>query len=221
MRRPAPQYRGVVFDLDGTLLDTMPGVLEGLARAVTPYRPRPDRREVLASLGGPSDVCLFRLLGGRRQVAAALAAYQHFLEEHEERARLFPGARRLVGDLDRAGIPLGLWTGRERRLTLARLRGAGLDRHFDVLVCGDDLASHKPDPAGIRRIVRRWKLKPSQVLFVGDTQQDLDGGRAAGVAVVAIHPDPSLAPPLRGRPEMTTASPAEAYAWVRAAVLDR
>ena len=92
MNRSASPFGGVVFDLDGTLLDSMPLVLKGLARVVAPYRPRPDAREVMANLGGPSEACVRRLLGGETHVAEALAAYLKFLAEHEDTTRLLPGS---------------------------------------------------------------------------------------------------------------------------------
>jgi len=219
-RRPA-QYRGVVFDLDGTLLDSMPLVLEGLAMVVAPFRPRPNRTEVMSSLGGPSEVCLRRLLGGTVHLTAALAAYTRFLAEHESRTRLFRGARKLVRELHTAGIPLGIWTGRERSMTGARLRDLALQDCFDTLVCGDDLASHKPDPAGLLQIVRRWGMAPADVLFVGDSDQDFAGARAAGVPLVAIRHDRVIAPELLQHPVAVMATPAKAFAWLRAAVLDK
>jgi HAD superfamily hydrolase (TIGR01549 family) len=219
MSRRPPHYRGVVFDLDGTLLDSMPIVLEGMAMVVEPFRPRPDRTEVMGSLGGPSSACLLRLLGGRAHLAAALAAYTRFFAEHDESARLFRGARRLVRELHSAGIPLGIWTGRERSMAEVRLRALSLMDCFEPLICGDDLDSHKPDPEGLLRIVRRWGLLPAEVLFVGDSDQDFAGARAAGVPMVAIHHDRTIAPELLQHPVAVVATPPEAFAWIRTVVL--
>lgn len=215
----APRHRGVVFDFDGTLVDSMSFVLDGLATAVAAYRPRPSRQEVMAALGGPSEACVRRLLGSRKHQAAALAAYLGYLERHEAGIRPFRGARRLLADLAAAAIPLGIWTGRERAATLVRLRAVAWNGCFDVLICGDDLPSHKPDPAGLLRIIRRWRLKPAEVVFVGDSDQDLAGGVAAGAAMVAIQNGRSIAPALAGRATAVVATPAEAYRRVRELVL--
>jgi HAD superfamily hydrolase (TIGR01549 family) len=221
MSHRSHQYRGVVFDLDGTLLDSMPLVLEGLAMAVAPFRPRPNRTEVMSSLGGPSETCLRRLLGRPGHLTTALATYTRFLAEHEDSARLFRGARKLVRELHTAGIPLGIWTGRERSMTEARLRALALQDCFDALVCGDDLASHKPQPAGLLQIVRRWGLTPVDVLFAGDSDQDFAGACAAGVPLVAIRHDRAIAPELLQHPVAVVATPTEAFTWIRAAVLDQ
>jgi HAD superfamily hydrolase (TIGR01549 family) len=215
----APRFGGVVFDLDGTLIDTMPFVLEGLATAVAPYRPRPTPDEVMSSLGGPSDVCVRRLLGGTRHLAAALAAYLEFLRQNDHVALPFRGAGTLLKRLQAASVRVGLWTGRERNSTLARLRALSWEHGFDPVICGDDLPSHKPDPEGLLSIVRSWRLAPPQVVFVGDSDQDLAGGRAAGVPMVAIHPGRQIAAGLRWHPRAVAPDPPAAYAWVRKLVL--
>jgi phosphoglycolate phosphatase-like HAD superfamily hydrolase len=105
-------------------------------------------------------------------------------------------------------------------MTEARLRTLALIHRFDVLVCGDDLPSYKPDPEGLLWIVRRWGLTPGEVLFVGDSDQDFAGARAAGVPLVAIHHDRAIPPALLRHPVAVVATPAEAFAWLRSALLD-
>jgi HAD superfamily hydrolase (TIGR01549 family) len=214
------RFRGVVFDIDGTLLDSMPLVIQGLGLAVEPFRPRPDRREIMGSLGGPSEACLRRLLGGGEHVAEAMARYLEFLGAHRESARLFRGARQLVSDLHAAGLPLGIWTGRERIWAVAELKAHALEAFFSPLVCGDDLPSHKPDPAGLLQIAAGWGLAAAELLFLGDSDQDLAGARAAGVPMVAIRHGREIAPELLVHPLAVVDAPPEAYAWIRAATLE-
>jgi len=214
------RYRGVVFDIDGTLLDSMPLVMKGLALAVEAFRPRPDRREVMGSLGGPSEDCLRRLLGGDGHVAEAMGRYMEFLHAHRDSARLFRGARQLVADLHAAGLPLGIWTGRERTWAVAELQAHAFEAFFSPVICGDDLPSHKPDPAGLLQIAAGWRLAAAEVLFVGDSDQDLAGARAGGVPMVAIRHGREIAPELLAHPVAVFDTAPEAYAWVRAAILD-
>ena len=219
MNRGASSFRGVVFDLDGTLIDSMPFVIDGLATAVSPYRQRPSPEEVMRKLGGPSDACLRRLLGGRSHLAGALAMYLGFLRQNADRMRPFRGARSLVKHLQAAPVRLGIWTGRERDSTVARLRALSWERCFAPIVCGDDLPSHKPDPEGLLGILHSWRLEPGEVLFVGDSDQDLEGGRAAGVPMVAIEHGRRIPASLLRHPVTVAAHPAAAYALVRKLVL--
>jgi HAD superfamily hydrolase (TIGR01509 family) len=213
-RRPL-RFDGVVFDLDGTLLDTMPFVVEGLTKAVAPYRSRPTPEEVMGSLGGPSDACVRRLLGGTRHLRVALLAYLEFLRQHDHVVRPFRGARTLLKFLKSESVRIGLWTGRERKTTLERLRALSWERAFDPVVCGDDLSSHKPDPEGLLKIVRSWQLAPAQVIFVGDSDQDFAGGCAAGVPTVAIDHGRRIASGLLRHPLAVAPNPPSAYARVR------
>lgn len=215
MNRDITRLGGIVFDLDGTLVDTMPFVIQGLAAAVAPYRRRPTPDEVMGSLGGPSEACIRRLLGGTRHLAAALAFYLEFLRQNDHVAQPFPGAQMLLNQLQDESVPMGLWTGRERNSTMERLRALSWERCFNPVICGDDLPSHKPDPEGLLKIVRSWGLEPSQVVFVGDSDQDIAGGRAAGVHVVAIDHGRRIAPGLRRHSLAVVQDPSAAYERVR------
>jgi phosphoglycolate phosphatase/pyrophosphatase PpaX len=175
--------------------------------------------EVMSGLGGPSDACIRRLLGGPRHVAAALAAYLKYLRLNDHVVRPFRGARTLFKQLRAASIPVGLWTGRERGSALERLRALSWERCFDPVVCGDDLSSHKPHPEGLLNIVRSWRLAPSQVILVGDSDQDLEGGCAAGVPTVLIDHGRQIAPELLKHPLAAVPTPTAAYALVRKLVL--
>ena len=79
--------------------------------------------------------------------------YLDYLRKNEKRMRPFRGARSLVKQLQAASFRLGIWTGRERGSSTERLRALSWERSFDPVICGDDLASHKPDPDGLLRIL--------------------------------------------------------------------
>jgi HAD superfamily hydrolase (TIGR01509 family) len=219
MSRDDPRVKGVVFDLDGTLVDTMPFVLEGLATAVSPYRPRPTPEEVMRNLGGPSGVCVERLLGGPSHRVPALSAYLEFLRQHDHAAQPFRGVGTLLEQLQSASVRIALWTGRERNSTLERLKMMAWEHCFDPVVCGDDLPTYKPDPEGLLKIIRSWRLAPSQVIFVGDSDQDLAGGDAAGVPTVFISNSYPGGIELVRPPLAVVPDPPAAYALVRKQVL--
>jgi HAD superfamily hydrolase (TIGR01549 family) len=214
-----PCVKGVVFDLDGTLVDTMPFVLEGLATAVSPYRSRPTPEEVMRNLGGPSGICVERLLGGPLHVAPALAAYLEFLDQHDRAAQPFRGVGTLLEQLQSASVRIGLWTGRERNSTLERLRLMAWEHWFDPVICGDDLPTYKPDPEGLLKILRSWQLAPAQVIFVGDSDQDLAGGNAADVPTVFISNNRPSGIELVRPPLAVVPDPPASYAFVRRKVL--
>jgi HAD superfamily hydrolase (TIGR01509 family) len=181
--------RAAIFDLDGTLVDSMPLVVAMFTHAVEPFRARPAPSEVLTQLGGPPEVCIRRLLGpaAAASYAEANTRMLEYESEHFQEVRPFDGSRELLSSLLAGGVRLAIWTGRDRQSTVSILNGIGLARFFDALVCGDDLDSHKPDPAGLLLSIELLGVTTKEAIFVGDNDTDVEGGHAAGIHTILIH----------------------------------
>jgi pyrophosphatase PpaX len=205
--------RAAIFDLDGTLFDSMPFVIETFVYAVEPFRPRPTREEVLGHLGGPLETCLRNILGPA--VAAAFpAARERLLRyEHGQEGKLppFAGAAHLLTELSKREIRLGLWTGRDRWSAERMLAAHDFTRFFPAYVCGDDLPSHKPDPAGLFRAIELAGATPAASIFLGDADADVEGGHAAGVHTIFIHHGRAAPAHIHSRAAEVYAHPSEAY----------
>ena len=167
----AMAVRGVIFDLDGTLIDSQLDFDQ--MRRDMQFAPGQFILETLESLpeGDRKDRC------------------RAILRDHEHRgaiaARLMPGAGELVLELSRRGIPQAILTRNSREMTELALRRFEL--RFDQVLTRED-APPKPDPAGLLQICRTWKVAVSAVLFVGDFQFDLLAGRRAGIKTVLYAP---------------------------------
>jgi HAD superfamily hydrolase (TIGR01509 family) len=163
--------RGVIFDLDGTLIDS--GLDFDQMRRDMEFAPGQFILETLESL--PE--------GERKERCRAI------LREHEHRgalsATLMPGARELVAELDRRRIPQAILTRNSREMTNLAL--ARLQFSFSQVLTRED-ALPKPDPAGLLAICRDWKAEPAEVIFVGDFHFDLVAGRRAGIPTVLYAP---------------------------------
>jgi HAD superfamily hydrolase (TIGR01509 family) len=170
----------------------------------------------MACLGGPPTASLRNLLGGDRHVAAALERLMRSFAEQRTEARLFAGARRLLADLRAQGVWTGLWTGRDRASTEAILTQLDLAGLFDGTVCGDDLPSHKPDPAGLAALLDRGGLTAAQALFVGDAEADAIAAHRLGVRMLLIDHGVAIAPAVSAQAAAVVPTPAEAFAQVRA-----
>jgi HAD superfamily hydrolase (TIGR01509 family) len=208
--------RAAIFDLDGTLVDSMPLVFAMFSYAVEPFRPRPTSAEVMDSLGGPPETCIRRLLGASAapslpEANARMLAYE---QEHFEDVVPFEGSRELLEALHGSGIQLAVWTGRDRHSTTSILRAHGLEPLFGALVCGDDLDSHKPDPAGLLQVLETLGVRPEDTLFLGDTEFDVEGGYGAGVPTIMIHHGRAVASKVAARALAVFEGPADAYAAV-------
>ncbi len=210
-RRPAP--RAVVFDFDGTLLDSLPLVLAAITHAIDGYGPKPTM-EIFAGLGGPPERFLGPLLHDERHLPVALERLTKFHRENSHLMAPFAGADAALGALRAAGVRVALWTGRDRYSAERLLSLRGWKDHFSAVVCGDDLESHKPDPAGLRAILRTLAVPPEETLFVGDADVDVLGGVAGGVDTIMIHHGRTVAPAVTAQAWRLAASPPEAYAIV-------
>lgn len=182
----AVEFKVAVFDLDGTLIDTMPGVFRAYEYALAPYRPLPSRAEIAAVLGGPGRRGLAQLLPPGAPVEEAWQRLWQYAFAHRHEVELMPHARALLQALRDAGKAVGLWTGRDRESTQLIFQHYGLAPYFDGVVCGDDLPSHKPDPEGLFTLLRGLGAEAEDAVFVGDTIHDVRAGLNAGVFTVAV-----------------------------------
>jgi HAD superfamily hydrolase (TIGR01509 family) len=121
-----------------------------------------------------------------RHVPTVVQRLEAFHRDNAHLIRPFDGVRALLDQLRDAGVQIAMWTGRDRVSADWLLREHQLTEYFATVVCGDDLPSHKPDPAGLREIMRRLGVTPAETLFVGDSDVDVLGGAACGVDTLLI-----------------------------------
>ncbi len=208
--------RAAIFDLDGTLVDSMPFVIETFIYAVEPFRDRPSVSEVTAQLGGPLETCLRNLLGPLAATSLAAAKERLLQYEHgqEEKLRPFAGARELLTSLQAQGVKLGIWTGRDRWSMEKILEIHRLTDFFLATVCGDDLPTHKPDPTGLLRAIELVGATAEETIFMGDADADVMGGHTAGVHTIFVHHGRLAPAHIHSRATEVYAEPGEAYAAV-------
>ena len=212
----AARPRAVVFDLDGTLLDSLPLVLQAFAHALQPFTESPTM-EIFARLGGPPARVFSNLLGGDTHVPAALERLTLFNRDNGHRIRPFEGVARWLGELRGKALELAVWTGRDRGTTLTLLREHGLEDFFSHVICGDDLPTHKPDPQGLNAILERLGVPPKEALLIGDADVDVHGGAACGVDTVLIRNGRAIEADVEALAWRIVSSPSEAFE----VVLDR
>ncbi|WP_297900130.1 phosphoglycolate phosphatase [Metallibacterium sp.] len=190
MSAASPRCAGVLFDLDGTLLDSAPDLAAALAvitREQGVAMPDYARVRAVVSAGGSAVLRTAWPQAAPGQVAALLPRYLDIyagmLAEH---TRMFPGIDALLARIERAGLPWGIVTNKIEALTLPLLQRMGLAARAGVVVCGDTLAQKKPDPAPVLHACAALGIAPDATLFVGDDRRDVEAGRAAGVSTIAV-----------------------------------
>ncbi|MEO6002538.1 MAG: HAD-IA family hydrolase [Opitutus sp.] len=211
--------RTVVFDLDGTLVDSMPFVLEAFAHAIIPFAPALSPDEWRTRMGGPPERILEGLLPKPEHAAAALHRLNAYTEGRWDRVAAFDGMTTLIDDFVRSGISLGLWTGRERASALSILGAQRLRGKLTTCICGDDLPSHKPDPAGLAVALREMATAADEAIFVGDAEVDVLAGAALGVKTLLITHGLTVDTRILAMAWRTVESPVDAYNLLRGELL--
>lgn len=177
--------RLAIFDLDGTLVDSVDdlaaSVNHALGRVGLPPR---ELDEIRGFVGEGARVLLERAVAPyAERLEPALAAWWAHYEEHcLDRTRAYPGIGALLAG---AGRALAVHTNKPGALARKILEGLGLRAHFAVVLGGDE-APRKPDPAGVRLIQARVGAGPDETIFVGDSRIDVATARAAGVRMVGV-----------------------------------
>lgn len=178
----------VLFDLDGTLIDSIELIRASFAHALAVHGRAPvSHAEWLAGMGTPLAVQFAPFCRSPAEVDALIATYrEHNLAHHDQRVVAFPGALAAVRALARRGMTLGVVTSKRSDSARRGIRLCGFDGLFQVVVASDDVHDHKPDPAPVVLALERLGARARTAVFVGDSPHDLAAGRAAGVRTGAV-----------------------------------
>ncbi len=187
--------RAVLFDLDGTLLDSAPDLAAAanamLAELGLPAR---DPAVIATYIGKGIPKLVERTLTGSLDAAAdpvllarALPIYErYYAEESGRRSVPYPGVIAGLRALHDAGLPLACITNKAERFTIDLLQRTGLDGFFKVVVCGDTVVRKKPDPEPVRTACARLDVRPADAVMIGDSANDVQAARAAGCPVWCV-----------------------------------
>ncbi|MEV1147184.1 HAD-IA family hydrolase [Micromonospora sp. NPDC049799] len=176
---------GLVFDMDGTLIESHAAVPAAYRATVLAGGGREHTdEEIIAgySLGAPVD--LLSALLGRRATEEDMARYHQELAAAADRVTVYPGVADLLAEAARR-VPVGLFTGASAEAARILLGRTGLAEHVAVIVGGDEVDRPKPDPEGVLLACRRLDVAPGQIAYVGDSPLDLGAARGAGALSVA------------------------------------
>lgn len=181
--------RAVLFDLDGTLLDTAPDLAFACNTAACEAGMAPQSLTTLKPLvSGGAEAMLGHILAlhGRSRSEALL---ERMLELYEANiavhTRFFDGVERVLDELERRGLPWGIVTNKVTRFTHTLLRTLHLFERAGCIISGDTLAEKKPHPAPMLEACRRIGRSPEECVYVGDARRDIQAGRRAGMLTLA------------------------------------
>jgi phosphoglycolate phosphatase len=186
----APAVRGVLFDLDGTLIDSAPDLAGAANRLRVDHGLEPLPLATLRPMVGSGargmvGVAFGVAPGDPRFEALRDAFLAHYEAGLLERTRPFDGVDEMLRALEAAGVPWGIVTNKATRFAAPIVAGLGLAERAAVLVCGDTTPHSKPHPEPLWHAARAMGLAPDSVAYVGDDLRDAQAARAAGMAMLA------------------------------------
>lgn len=182
-----PRPLAVLFDLDGTLLDSIELILNSARHA---FRDReglvPDDAEWRALIGMPLNASFRRYARDEADVDALLAKYREYqLANHDKLVKCYDEVVETVDFIRAAGHPVAIVTSKTTTMTQRGLDVSGLAQHFDTIIGCDVCERHKPDPQPVQIALDRLGYQPDEAVFVGDSVYDMLAGNAAGVTTIA------------------------------------
>src|SRR4030095_5274514 len=194
----------LVFDLDGTLVDSLPDLraalnemLRGLARREL------SADEVRRMIGDGTHALVGRALRATGEVVDLENAHQRFLDFYEAAptrlSRLYPDVATTLSSLIGLGARLAICTNKQQAATLAVLDGFNIAKYFEVIVGGDVVPFRKPDPRHLLTALEQLRASPNESVMIGDNENDHAAARAAGVAVILMRYGFLRVPPKRSR----------------------
>ena len=212
------RYELIVFDWDGTLMDSAAAIVAAIMAACRDLGiepPSEERARHIIGLGLQDAIRSALPNLPARDYGRLAERYRHHYLSRDAELSLFPGARELVADLHAGGRRLAVATGKSRQGLQRALAHSGLGELFHATRCADECFS-KPHPAMLLEIMDVLEIDRGAVLMVGDTTHDLQMARNAGVDGLAVsfgaHPETAL---LAERPVACAGSFVELAAWIR------
>jgi pyrophosphatase PpaX len=182
----SPAYRAVVFDLDGTIVDSVELITMSFQYTIRKVLGREiSREESTAWVGRPlrEQMELF----SPEHADELVAVYREFNHrEHDRMLKLYDGILHLLDGLQKAGVKVGLVTSKSRFTTQMAFDLTGIESYFDATVCSDESPGNKPSPDPIVFCLEQLGVDAAEAAYVGDSPTDMQAAHAAGVRAIAV-----------------------------------
>jgi pyrophosphatase PpaX len=175
----------LLFDLDGTVLNTEAVIIESLQYTIEKFTGRRPSVEELAPLFGLPLIDQMRRYLPERAEEMCDTYVVHNLEAHPRLVKPYPQVPELLAELERRGYRLALVTSKRQASTDFGLDLFSLGGFFPVKVCADHVTRHKPEPEPVLKAVAALGIEPGQALMIGDSPWDIAAGRSAGAKTAA------------------------------------
>ncbi|MBT2689076.1 pyrophosphatase PpaX [Bacillus sp. ISL-47] len=176
----------ILFDLDGTLIDTNELIISSFLHTLGQYYPDSYQREDVLPFMGPTLHETFESINPEK-VEEMIAVYREYnIKNHDVLVKEFEGVFETVRTLKESGYKLGIVTTKVSNVVEKGLKLTNLDQFFDVVVTLDHVENPKPDPEPIIKALNLLEAKPEEAIMVGDNSHDIEGGKNAGTKTAGV-----------------------------------
>jgi phosphoglycolate phosphatase len=181
----------VIFDLDGTLIDSKLDLAQSVNATRRHLGMQPlDNETVYSYVGNGAPVLIRRVLGDEASEATVQEALEYFLEFYRDHMLdftvLYPGVQEALGRLRDSGVQMAVLTNKPVKISRAIVNGLGLCAHFHEVYGGNSFDHKKPHPIGVETLMRECGVSRDRTLMVGDSSVDIRTARNAGVMACGV-----------------------------------
>lgn len=183
-----PDFQTVLFDLDGTLIDSVDLIVDSYHHAYQVHGlPAQSREAILAGIGTPLRTVFGSMTADAAMIDSWIATYREYnLTHHDARVRAYDGTVAMVHQIKASGRRVGLVTSKNYAGALRGLALVGLGGAMEVIVGADNVVNPKPHPEPVERALTVLDMPADTCIFVGDSRHDIHAGRGAGVWTAGV-----------------------------------
>ncbi|OEH86805.1 pyrophosphatase [Desulfuribacillus stibiiarsenatis] len=180
------KYPYILFDLDGTLIDSNELILTSFMYSLEQFNPGKYTREDVQNIMGKPLLEMMTTFNAENAEELVRVYRKHNLEHHDSLVTSFPNVVETLKTLHENGHKMALVTTKQRQAAMKGLALFGLDQYLEATVCLDDTDKHKPDPEPLRLAMQAIHADPEKTIMVGDNPADILGAHNTGVASCAV-----------------------------------
>lgn len=199
------KYKGIVWDLDGTIYDISEAIRKAVDDSVEKYEMKVNTDDVMEEIAhlieeiqnypvpkivlNSYDLLKVEFLTGIsffKKLRIAIFLFNQFNKYKEDESTIFEGVDKLLSKMYKKKLRMAILTNNKSQYAEEVLEKFNLTKYFDTIIGFNDVSEVKPSPEGIQLILKKWKIKPSEAIFIGDMSTDVDAGKAASVKMVCV-----------------------------------
>lgn len=182
-----PKFKLIIFDLDGTLINSYPAIISSINYTLQKLKLRRCSSAAIKRAVGWGDKALLVSFFAKKNLKAALRIYRkHHKISLRQKATFMPGAKRLLNYVHKKGYKLAVASNRPWKFSEIILRHLEIKKLFDYVLCKDEIRFGKPHPSILNKVMQKLKVAKQQTLYVGDMAIDVCTGRRAKVKTFAV-----------------------------------